>query len=96
MGLSGILLAFGVFLKNKTPINTEWIPMILLVIAVPVYLAASWPVDWNSGIMAVGSALSAVGAYELTRSTKNATQPKKAAAKRVVDAEETIKTQGLK
>ena len=76
VGLSGLLLTFGVFLKNRTPINTEWIPMILLVIAVPVYTALSWPLSWESGIMAVGSALSAVGAFELTRSTKNAVGPK--------------------
>jgi len=74
VGLSGLWIALGMFLKNKTPINPDWIPLILLILAIPTYIIATWPVDFNSVVMAVGSALSAVGLYEGTKSTKAASQ----------------------
>lgn len=69
VGLSGILVMLGAFLKNNTPIDNNWIPLILLVVAIPTYLAMTWPVDLNGAIMAVGAALSAVGMHNGTRST---------------------------
>lgn len=74
VGLSGTLVMLGAFLKNKTPINPDWIPMILLIVAIPTYIGLTWPVDFNGAVMAVGSALSAVGMYEATRGTKAATK----------------------
>jgi integral membrane sensor domain MASE1 len=67
--LSGILVTLGVFLKNRTPLNPDWIPLILVIIAIPVFIVWTWPVDFNGCVMAVGSALSAVGLYESTKST---------------------------
>ena len=64
----------GTFLKHQTPINHNWIPTILVVIAIPSYIAMTWPVDFNAVVMAVGSALSAVGMYSSAKS--NPLKPK--------------------
>lgn len=69
IGLSGTLITLGFFIKNNTPINDDWIPMILLLIAIPGYIIMVWPVDFLGVVMAVGSALSAVGAWELNKRT---------------------------
>lgn len=69
VGLSGVLVMLGAFLKNNTPIDNNWIPLILLVVAVPTYVAMVWPVDFNGAVMAVGAALSAVGMHNSARAT---------------------------
>lgn len=73
VGLAGLLMMLGAFLKHRVPgLNSDWIPVILLVVAIPVYISLTWPPNLNSIIMAVGSALSAVGMYEATKSTATA------------------------
>jgi len=67
--LSGVLVMIGVFLKNQTPLNDDWIPLVLVCLAIPSYLVAVWPPDFNAAVMAVGSAFSAVGLYSATKST---------------------------
>lgn len=77
-GLSGILIALGMFLKHQTPLknHADWIPMILLVLGVGAFLTLSWPPTVNTVILAVGSALSAVGTYSTTKHTNAAVKPK--------------------
>lgn len=70
MGLSGVLLMLGTFLKHNTPLNNDLIPMILLPVGIVAYCAMSWPLDFNGIVMAVGASLAAVGAYETTKSGK--------------------------
>lgn len=69
-GLAGILMMLGGFLKHHVPgLNSDWIPVILLAIAVPTYIALTWPPTVLSVVMAFGAALSAVGMHSGTRST---------------------------
>ena len=72
MGLSSVLIMLGAFLKHQTPIDNNWIPLILLVVGTVAYSAMAWPLDLNGAVMAIGSALSAVGIHTGTRSTINA------------------------
>ena len=75
VGLSGTLLLIGTFLKNKTPINSEWIPLILIGLAVPSYIIMVWPVNFLGIVMAVGAAFSAVGMHSSAKSNPLKSKP---------------------
>lgn len=67
--LSGVLVALGLFLKHQTPLNPDWIPLVLLVLGMAAYLGSVWPPSVDSIITGLGVSLSAVGAYSGTKAT---------------------------
>lgn len=76
-GLSGALVALGAFIKNYTPINSDWIPSIILVLGVVAYVSTAGPITLSTIITGFGLAFAAVGVHAGTKSTVSAVKPKK-------------------
>lgn len=73
--VAALLIALGRYLKNGTPLRNEWIPSILLLVAVVATLGLTqgWG-EFRAWIAAIMAGLSAVGAHSGTRSTVAAVQ----------------------
>ncbi len=76
--VSALLVALGAFLKNSTPLRNEWIPSVLLVVAIvaTLGLTGAWT-SFSVWIQAIGAGLAAVGLHSGTVATMGALKSKK-------------------
>lgn len=69
-GIAGVLLMIGWFLKEKTPVNNKWIPIVLVASGVLVQCACS---GWT-GSNAISGALAALAATGFHSGSRNLKQ----------------------
>jgi hypothetical protein len=71
--VAALLVGVGLFLKHQTPLPNNWIPSVLMVVAVGTVmgLTQGWG-DFSVWIRAVMAGFAAVGAHAGGRSTKDA------------------------
>lgn len=71
--VSALMVGLGAFLKSHTPLRNEWIPSILLVIAIVATLGLTngW-LSFEAWIKAIGAGLAAVGLHSGTVATREA------------------------